>query len=159
MTVLTTVSTLRIFLQAYADVITEDGDIATVEAHRVWYAILSIKFTFLFGTFTLLCAWSLSSLLFFHGVIISQAQTTNEKVRDVYGKAPSGDARLENQADQGCVHNWVHAFCSPVPASRLPSDMSETVVCRYNTEEKLWDGDEDVADPNNTVGSNNNNHS
>jgi hypothetical protein len=113
---------------------------------------MSMKLVVLFGSFTLLCAWSLTSLLCFHGMIISAAQTTNERVRGVYrfgsnagnGTVGAGGAATTlNAADQGCCHNWYQAFCSPWVASRLPNDMADTVICHYATmkEEMVWNGD------------------
>jgi hypothetical protein len=103
---------------------------------RLWKAILSEKLTFLFGTFTLLCAWSLTSLLCFHAMIISVAQTTNERVRGVYRFG-----QIENDADHGCCWNWYGAVCSPCPVSRLPTDMSQQVVCNYKQPEEVWTED------------------
>ena len=106
---------------------------------RLWNAVLEEKLTFAFGGFTLLCAWSLTSLLFFHAMIISVAQTTNERVRGVYrfGQA-------ENEADKGCLMNWFTAACVPCPTSRLPNDMSELVIADYeNRPEFVWNNDEE----------------
>lgn len=160
MTIVTTLAAIRILVQTYLDVDTELGDDDLSKFHRLCKAILSVKLTFLFGTFTLLCAWSLTSLLLFHAMIISIAQTTNERVRNVYrpskfslcGKAAASAENeahpsmtgVVNAADRGCCPNWVQAFCSPVPASRLPPDMSATVVCNYEATkgaESVWTGD------------------
>jgi hypothetical protein len=74
--------------------------------------------------FTLLCAWSLVSLTCFHGLIISLAQTTNERVRGVYQYGG-----IHNPADMGCWKNWITLFCtSRVPVSRLPKDFSALVT-------------------------------
>jgi hypothetical protein len=74
--------------------------------------------------FTLLCAWSLTSLTCFHGLIISLAQTTNERVRGVYQYGG-----IHNPADLGCWKNWITLFCtSRVPVSRLPKDFSALVT-------------------------------
>ena len=146
-TILTTIAALRLLFSAYqdvGDVTVEDGqseDIAVDEemsrARRLWQAIMSMKLVFVFGTFTLLCAWSLTSLLFFHAMIISAAQTTNERVRGVYRFGS-----LENAADKGCFRNWCRAFFSPLITSRLPKDFSETVVCRYDERpESPWVGE------------------
>lgn len=209
MTIVTSLSALRILVHAYVDI--DAAAAATTSAssssasyhsmteeemskfHRLYKAMMSIKLTFLFGTFTLLCAWSLTSLLFFHAMIVSISQTTNERVRNVYrasssinrrrryfswcGKPPSGSTEeaaeeqqqngqqqqnsggssitgAENEADQGCCPNWYKAFCSPIPVSRLPRDMSATVICQYtNTgasrmsgrEETVWTGGEEAA--------------
>ena len=159
LTILVTACALRILLQEYHDTAetTSVGDSSTEtmtttttttttntsshstdmsRARRFWDAIMKMKLTFLFGTFTLLCAWSLTSLLLFHSMIISAAQTTNERVRGVYR---FGSA--ENPADQGCLRNWWTAFCSPWVPSRLPRDFSEMVVCRYTAPETPWSGE------------------
>jgi len=164
MTIVTTLAALQVLVQAYIDMDTdEDGSVQNddmTKFHRLCKAIMSIKLTFLFGIFTLLCAWSLTSLLFFHAMIISIAQTTNERVRNVFrpskfslcGKA-SASAENEdypsmtgavNDADRGCCPNWMNTFCIPVPASRLPPDMSATVVCNYmetKGDETVWTGE------------------
>jgi len=151
MTIVTTISALRIFVQAYDDVQVAEGSSLL---HQLIQAVMSMKFTFMFGSFTLLCTWSLLSLLFFHAMIIAAAETTNERVRNVYQpkssfcglKSPSEDQANNsltgsfNEADAGCVRNWYRAFCSPVPISRLPSDMSATVVCNYTEDEQEWTG-------------------
>lgn len=134
MTILTTLCSMVVFLHAYINV--EVDDDTTLLTHT-WRAILEIKIIFAFGSFTLLCAWSLVSLLLFHGMIISAAQTTNERVRGVYNTGS-----LENLADKGCWRNWFRAFCKPVAVSRLPRDMSNTVVCTYLNEETVWDEEE-----------------
>eukprot|EP00980_Cylindrotheca_fusiformis_P006418 scaffold1375_cov137-Cylindrotheca_fusiformis.AAC.7 len=115
MTILTTLSAILLLLQAYEDADVND-DVSSLG--------------------TLLCAWSLTSLLFFHAMIVSDAQTTNEKVRNVYRVGS-----VENVADKGCCRNWFSAFCEPWAVSRLPKDMSEIVHCRYEQEETVWDGD------------------
>ena len=74
MTILTTLSALLLLIQAYQDVQVTDE---LPSLNRLWAAIMGMPVTFVFGTFTLLCAWSLTSLLLFHGLIISVAQTTN----------------------------------------------------------------------------------
>ncbi|KAL7541260.1 hypothetical protein ACHAXR_010770 [Thalassiosira sp. AJA248-18] len=76
-----------------------------------------------FGLFSLLCAWSLTSLTCFHALIITLAQTTNERVRGVYQYGGIG-----NPANEGCWSNWMGVFCSETPRSRLPSDFSEVVT-------------------------------
>ena len=170
-------------------------------AQLLWSILKNAPLTVAFGSFTLLCAWSLVSLLAYHAMIISVAQTTNERVRSVYS-APGGGSgniqrqyqhgsgnngnwegagggistpsstaasQLENPADEGCCRNWYNAFCSPIPASRLPADFSECVVCddlfapheiepQYRTaasngkslddrrpsSERVWKGDTDI---------------
>jgi len=149
MTILTTVCALEVLLDAFVNtspfVINEDG---TAGAHisnlqRLGRALLSEKLTFLFGSFTLLCAWSLTSLLCFHGMIISVAQTTNERVRGVYRFG-----QIENDADNGLCHNWYTAVCSPCPVSRLPIDMSQEVITDYKDRpESVWNFDHEEGNP------------
>jgi hypothetical protein len=98
---------------------------------RLWYACLSMPLVVLTGAFTLVCAWSLTSLTCFHALIISLSQTTNERVRGVY----FGTA---NAADEGCCHNWGLALCSRRVESRLPPDFSQLVVCDNSTDETIW---------------------
>ncbi|KAG7340255.1 DHHC palmitoyltransferase [Nitzschia inconspicua] len=112
--------------------------------HRLGDAMLSEKCTVLFGAFTLFCAWSLTGLLCYHAMIISVAQTTNERVRGVYRYG-----QVHNHADKGCCTNWYLAACKPIPVSRLPRDMSAMVVCDYTNnnndgddEEQVWTGHE-----------------
>jgi hypothetical protein len=94
-------------------------------AHRIWDTILRMPIVVLFGTFCLLCAWSLTSLLCFHALIISLAQTTNERVRNVYQHG-----RNHNADDQGCWKNWKNALCiTRTPPSKLPPDFSQVVLC------------------------------
>jgi len=142
MTILTTICALEVLLDAFqttSHVVTnDDGTIINMSnMQRLWKAILSEKLTFLFGSFTLLCAWSLTSLLCFHGMIISVAQTTNERVRGVYRFG-----QVENKADKGCCLNWYAAACTPCSVSRLPIDMSSQVITDYATRpEMVWNGD------------------
>lgn len=140
-TILTTVSSLLVVLEAFSteSPIDETTGVQLSTLQRLWKAVLEEKLTFAFGGFTLLSAWSLTSLLFFHAMIISVAQTTNERVRGVYrfGQA-------ENKADKGCLMNWFTAACVPCPTSRLPNDMSELVIADYeNRPEFEWNGDEE----------------
>merc|ERR1711865_1028785 len=142
MTILTTICALEVLLDAFqttSHVVTnDDGTIINMSnMQRLWKAILSEKLTFLFGSFTLLCAWSLTSLLCLHGMIISVAQTTNERVRGVYRFG-----QVENNADKGCCLNWYAAACTPCSVSRLPIDMSSQVITDYATRpEMVWNGD------------------
>lgn len=108
-------------------------------AHGLWMAISSIPLTVLFGCFSLLCGWSLLSLLCFHAMIISVAQTTNERVRGVYRYGGA-----INTADDGCCYNWYHAFCSSRTPSRLPPDFSAVVVCEERPESP-WTGETHAA--------------
>ena len=76
-----------------------------------------------FGLFSLLCAWSLLSLTCFHAVIITLAQTTNERVRGVFQYGG-----IVNPADEGCWRNWIGLCWNPIPESKLPKDFSEEVI-------------------------------
>lgn len=142
MTILTTICALEVLVDSFQStshiVTNNDGTTFNISnMQRLWKAILSVKLTFLFGSFTLLCAWSLTSLLCFHGMIISVAQTTNERVRGVYRFG-----QVENNADKGCCRNWYTAACTPYPVSRLPIDMSSQVITDYETRpEMVWNGD------------------
>lgn len=106
-------------------------------SHRLWTTMTNSPLPVLFGTFTLLCAWSLTTLLGYHAMIVSVAQTTNERVRNVY---QYGNA--VNNADQGCCRNWYQAFLSTRPHSRLARDFSASVTCPdISTHEQPWTGD------------------
>jgi hypothetical protein len=76
-----------------------------------------------FGLFSLLCSWSLLSLTCFHAVIITLAQTTNERVRGVFQYGG-----IVNPADEGCWGNWIRLCCNRIPESMLPTDFSEEVM-------------------------------
>lgn len=76
-----------------------------------------------FGLFSLLCTWSLTSLTCFHALIISLAQTTNERVRGVYQYGG-----IPNPANEGCSRNWNNFICVKVPQSKLPNDFSTVVT-------------------------------
>ena len=150
MTILTTLCALEVLVEAFRTtpsihvVMNVDGTTTgTVQnlsnLQRLGKAVLSEKLTFLFGSFTLLCAWSLTSLLCFHGMIISVAQTTNERVRGVYRFG-----QVDNHADRGCCLNWYTAACSPCAVSRLPINMSAQVISDYeNRPEKVWNGEDE----------------
>ena len=105
------------------------------EIQAIWSAVLSMPLVCLMAIFCLLCAWSLTSLTCFHVLIISLAQTTNERVRGVF--AYSG---ARNTANRGCLSNWVSALCGRRPPSKLPQDFSKLVICgECNAEEKVWE--------------------
>jgi len=76
-----------------------------------------------FGLFSLLCAWSITSLACFHALIIGLAQTTNERVRGVY-LYPG----IPNPADEGCYINWKRALFKKMRPSNLPKDFSAQVT-------------------------------
>ena len=78
--------------------------------------------------FALLCAWSLTSMTCFHALIITLAQTTNERVRGVYQYGG-----IRNPADRGCWRNWMALCCTSVPDSSLPKDFSAEVVLATTT--------------------------
>jgi palmitoyltransferase ZDHHC9/14/18 len=106
----------------------------------VWKLIVRMPVVFLFGTFAMLCAWSLLSLLCYHAMIISVAQTTNERVRGVYRYGSA-----VNTADRGCCRNWISAFCSKQTPSLLPRDFSQVVVCDCSIPETEWRGDTQIS--------------
>jgi len=169
LTIITTLSCFQIIFQTYtksavenplpgsesdgsAPLIPPDIEYVPTYASRLWDSVLSMPIVMLFGTFTLVCAWSLTSLLLFHAMIISVAQTTNERVRNVYQLG-----RNQNVDDHGCCANWSHAFCSERPASRLPTDFTEMVVCDHSQPETQWkrgkvSGDTDVNEDEDTQG-------
>ena len=89
----------------------------------VWHVLSALPIEVAFGLFSLLCAWSLTSLTCFHAMIITMAQTTNERVRGVYEYGG-----LMNMADEGCWRNWKKALCDAIPESRIPGDFSEIVT-------------------------------
>jgi len=93
-----------------------------LELQKLWHIISSLPIEVGFGLFTVLCAWSLTSLTCFHAMIITIAQTTNERVRGVYEYGGLG-----NPADEGCWRNWKGAMCDDIVESRLPKDFSEVV--------------------------------
>jgi hypothetical protein len=141
LTILVTAAALRLFLDAYQIMSVADSpgigpvyrinvtDFPSVAeygertSHRLWQAMLSMPMTVLFGTFTLLCSWSLVSLLFYHAVLVSVSQTTNERVRGVYRYGSA-----VNVTDKGCWWNWRGCCCQRTPVSRLPEDMSALVI-------------------------------
>lgn len=66
-------------------------------SHTLWKTLCSMPMTVLFGLFLFLCSWSLLSLLAYHAMIISQAQTTNERVRGVYTTRSSAVSSLHRR--------------------------------------------------------------
>lgn len=88
-----------------------------------------------FGLFSLLCAWSITSLTCFHALIITLGQTTNERVRGVYQYGG-----VVNPADQGCYRNWMGVCCDDVPESRLPNDFSDVVDLKNGRVEQGGEG-------------------
>jgi len=107
----------------------KNDDSTSDEPIILFYTISRLPTVFFMSIFTLLCTWSLTSLTFFHGVIITVAQTTNERVRNVYRDGRRDGVGLDNPADQGCAMNWTNTFCTKIPESRLPKDFSQTVDC------------------------------
>ena len=141
-TTLITITCFRIIKETFDDL--KEEDIAAMASHPMqhgpeeepsidglsllFYTISHLPIVFFMSVFTLLCTWSLTSLTFFHALIISVAQTTNERVRNVY-KGGGSESGLANPADMGFVMNWTNAFCTVCPESRLPEDFSEEVDC------------------------------
>jgi palmitoyltransferase ZDHHC9/14/18 len=111
-------------------------EVVDTDLHRFWAAIVSMPIVVLFGIFCLLCAWSLTSLLLFHAMIITIAQTTNERVRNVYHNRQN----VVNTNNNGCWRNWGTALCSRRPRSRLPMDFSRVVTCEpcMREPERVW---------------------
>jgi DHHC palmitoyltransferase len=127
-------------------------------ARELWRTIRHYPVTVAFGTFTMITAWTLLSLLSYHLMLITVAQTTNERVRGVYRygapgrrtpaftSASSASIMLEdssssqsnnrNEADQGCCRNWIKACCGRIPASRLPPDFSLMVHSPYRYDDQ-----------------------
>lgn len=97
----------------------------------LWQAISTMPVTVLFGLFLLLCAWSLLSLLAYHALLISVAQTTNERVRGVY-------LTSSNPRDQGCCLNCITFFTRKTSPSLLPPDFSKEVKLQHARVESLW---------------------
>jgi len=136
LTILVTLSCLQVLIKAYKEVAlgpmspgpvlngnggeaqdSDGGDDGSqphsdhpTEIQAIWSAVLSMPLVCLMAIFCLLCAWSLTSLTCFHVLIISLAQTTNERVRGVF--AYSG---ARNTANRGCLSNWVSALCGRRP--------------------------------------------
>lgn len=140
LTIVTSITCFQILFQAYVREVVDTTPLLPSSmddvpdcAQRLWSSIVSMPVLVLFGLFVLLCAWSLVSLLVFHAMIISVAQTTNERVRNVYQYG-----RNENVDDRGCCQNWRDAFCRPRPRSLLPKDFTDIVVCDHARPESLW---------------------
>jgi hypothetical protein len=111
-------------------------------AQQIWHSITSIPLAMMFGLFTLGCSWTLTSLLFFHAMIISLAQTTNERVRNVFQYG-----HTQNDDDHGCIPNWSSVFCSTTPPSRIPHDFTEVVICDHTQPESIWRSSQSVMLP------------
>lgn len=157
LSILVTISCVRLLWAAYQDILAVENpglgpvlllnytDLTAVAeygertSHQVAQAMAAMPLIVLFGLFCFLCSWSLISLLFYHAMIISVAQTTNERVRGVYRYGTVG-----NPADAGCCRNWYHAFCTPIAPSKLPKDFSAKVDGRRR-EDAPWTGEEQVT--------------
>jgi hypothetical protein len=85
------------------------------------------------GLFSLLCTWSLLSLTCFHALLITLAQTTNERVRGVYQYGG-----VENPDDLGCWRNWGYALCSKGVESRLPDFSGVAKLPEGRGKESIW---------------------
>ena len=97
--------------------------------------LYSLPVEVLLGLFALLCTWSLMSLTCFHALLISLAQTTNERVRGVYQYGG-----VENLDDLGCWRNWASVLCSTTDESLLP-DFSEVATSPIGIKgESVWVG-------------------
>jgi palmitoyltransferase ZDHHC9/14/18 len=140
LTILVTASCGRLFFLQYEETSTtttteetEETESLPLALHRLLVVVEKMPVVVILGVFTLSCAWSLTSLLLFHGMIISVAQTTNERVRNVY---QYGHQR--NVDDEGCWKNWSRAICSKLPPSLLPDDFSDVVTCEFCPPETVW---------------------
>ena len=140
--ILISATAFRILIESYQEskhYSNSEEDVADIYATTA-----SMPFVVVLAMIMILFAWSLVSLTGFHTLIISKAQTTNEKVRTVYDNLAGG-----NPADNGLFANWIRTFCSPVPESRLPRDFGEVVVCPGYGDgsgvgkdgENVWDAD------------------
>lgn len=100
-----------------------------------WAFISRRPVTIAFFVFMFVCAWSLACLLFYHVVLISTSQTTNERVRGVY--------RYEkNAADRGCLQNCAGFFCGKLPQSKLPKSFASCVECDPSARDSVWTGEQ-----------------
>ena len=148
LSVLITVTCICILVREYYSALSRDtynvGEfdrgIGVNKKHSVTQRILAVMGLAPAETFVALlgsvCSYSLLSLTFFHAVIITASQTTNERVRGVYSggigvnrnmRDDSGDV-VTNAADLGPIRNWVSTLCGPRMDSYLPKKISE-VVC------------------------------
>ena len=126
---------IRLIVQEYMDIAAEAASVeSTTTTHHhhaigddakrmerdiglnVWHTMMSMPVVIGMALFCLMCSWSLISLTLFHAMIISLAQTTNERVRGVFRYR-----RNLNTADMGCCANWRKAFFGKRPESLLPS--------------------------------------
>lgn len=131
LTLITTATCVRVLLQTFHrmrsmiavehDLTEEDQEFSQI----AYQGIVSEPLVIIMALFTLVCGWSLISLTCYHGVLISIAQTTNEKVRGVYDHH-----HIKNPDNKGCWRNWYDALFSPVPDSLIVSDFSVMVDCK-----------------------------
>jgi len=118
LTALVTACCVRIISVEYLDAFKE-----LPFRQRLESAIISSPIVMISGSLIFLCAWSLTSLLCFHGLIISVAQTTNERVRNVYGQY-----RASNPDHNGLFQNWRNALFSRRYKSMLYSNFATKVT-------------------------------
>jgi DHHC palmitoyltransferase len=112
-------------------------------ANRFWSVFREQPLTCTFGAYLFLCAWTLLSLLWYHVVLISIAQTTNERVRDVYRHGA-----VVNAADKGCCRNWCNFLCQRQrPTSRIPADFSAFVDTDRSRCEHPWQPPATIPSP------------
>ncbi|KAL7526359.1 hypothetical protein ACHAWF_004462 [Thalassiosira exigua] len=136
------------FWNPHRDRESDDDDVLRAaipfRARAMFRALSDLPLEVALGLFSLLCAWSLTSLTCFHALIVTLGQTTNERVRGVY---EYGGVR--NPGDRGCWRNWTGALCGRVPPSQVPRDFSERVTSGEGRgggptaatgEETLWPG-------------------
>ena len=138
MTVVITGSCVRVLSECYLEGVreVEESESSGMEQHlneneslfhRLHYHLLLRTLSkqpieLAFGLFSLLCAWSITSLTCFHALIITLGQTTNERVRGVFQYGG-----VTNPSDRGCWRNWMEMMWRKVPESRLPKDFSDLV--------------------------------
>ena len=95
--------------------------------------VYSLPVEVILGLFSLLCTWSLLSLTCFHALLISLAQTTNERVRGVYQYGG-----VENPDDLGCCRNWSSVLCGRSVLSKLPDFSQVAKLPEGSGEESVW---------------------
>lgn len=88
-------------------------------------AIISSPVTTFIGSLTLICAWSLLSLLLYHFYLMTIGQTTNEHVRDYLGPG------VMNPFHHGCCGNCAEICCSESTPSLLNNLSDEITAEEY----------------------------
>lgn len=88
--------------------------------------------------YTLLIFLPVACLTGYHGVIISQGETTKEEVKRLYKDT-------DNPNDRGCVNNWYITLCIKAQDSKL-NKLRELVSPRY-LDDDIPDEDDDEDEP------------